>query len=139
MSIRRLTLPGVLVAVLAGCGGNGKPDVCSNKDGALSNAAFVFVQSPVSGERVSSGFAVSGCSSTFEVDRRAGASSPGTEHMLARGTAQGGGLQPGPFEFSVEYSVPRSRDRHASRCSAPLVTTEGFRPVTNVMPLVLGT
>ena len=53
------------MAALAGCGGTGgKDDVCSDKDGALTSAAFVFVDSPASGERVSSGFQVTGCSST---------------------------------------------------------------------------
>src|SRR5580765_2428647 len=98
MSLRRLTLPGVLVAALAGCGGSGKADVCSNKDGALTNASFVFVESPVSGERVSSGFVVSGCSSSFEgnVVWRLLARNGRT---LAKGSVQGGSLEPKSFDF----------------------------------------
>jgi len=137
MSIWRATLPGMLVAALAGCGGNGKPDVCSNKDGALTNAAFVFVQSPASGERVSSGFEVSGCSSTFErtVLWRLAAKDGRT---LAKGHTEGGGLQPGPFSFAVEYSLP-AREVGRLLVSAPHVTSEGFPPAKNVVPLVLDT
>ena len=138
MSLRALTLPAVLAAGLAGCGGGGgKQDVCSNKDGALSNSAFVFVDSPGSGDRVSSGFEVSGCSSTFEgtlgwrLLARDG-------HTLAKGTAQGGSLDPGPFAFTIEYAVP-SRELGRLTVSAPRVTSEGFPPVQNVIPLVLDT
>ncbi len=73
-------------------------------DGALSNTAFVFVQSPRSGERVSSDFRVTGCSSTFEatVNWRLRARD-GRE--LASGVTQGGSQEPGPFAFPVRYSV----------------------------------
>jgi hypothetical protein len=41
-------------------------DVGANADGALSDASFVFVESPLSGDRVSPGFPVTGASRTFE-------------------------------------------------------------------------
>src|SRR5580765_1134414 len=137
MSLRRLTLPGVLVAALAACGGSGKADVCSNKDGALTGAAFVFVQSPASGERVSSGFEVTGCSSTFEgnVVWRLAARDGRT---VAQGHTEGGSAQPSPFSFAVAYSIS-ARQVGRLLVSAPRVTSEGFPPVTNAIPLVLGT
>ena len=137
MWIPRLTLPAVLVVALAGCGGGGKPDVCSNEDGELTNAAFVFVETPASGQRVSSGFRVSGCSSTFEgtVNWRLLAKDG---HTLADGAVQGGSLEPGAYAFTVDYSVP-ARQIGRLVVSAPRVTSEGFPPVKNVIPLVLGT
>jgi hypothetical protein len=126
------------VAALAGCGGNGgKDDVCSNNDGALTSAAFVFVDAPASGERVSAGFQVSGCSSTFEgtVIWRLAAKDG---HTLANGSAQGGSQSPGPFSFTVDYSAP-AREIGLLTVSSPLVTNEGFPPVRNVIPLVLDT
>jgi Immunoglobulin-like domain of bacterial spore germination len=135
--MRRLILPVLLLAALAGCGGSGKRDVCSNKDDALTNAAFVFVETPVSGQRVSPGFDVSGCSSTFEstVSWRLEAKDG---HALANGTAQGGSQEPGPYDFTVAYSVPAVEIGRLV-VSAPRVTSEGFPPVRNVIPLVLGT
>jgi hypothetical protein len=124
------------VAALAGCGGSGgKDDACSDKDGALTNAAFVFVGSPTSGERVSSGFQVSGCSSTFEgtVVWRLAAKDGRT---LANGSAQGGSQSPGPFRFTVDYSAS-VREIGRLTVSSPLVTSEGLPPVRNVIPLVL--
>jgi hypothetical protein len=59
-------LAGLVTAVLAACGGGPGGSACRNEDGALSATAFVFVEAPRSGERVSSGFRVAGCSSTFE-------------------------------------------------------------------------
>ena len=111
--------------------------MCSDKDGALTSAAFVFVDSPASGERVSSGFQVSGCSSTFEgtVVWRLAAKDG---HTLANGSAQGGSQSPGPFSFTVDYSAP-AREIGRLTVSSPLVTNEGLPPVTNVIPLVLDT
>src|SRR5829696_3746701 len=78
----------ITAALLTGCGGEQGVDVCANSDGALSNAGFTFVEEPRSGERVSSGFEVRGCSSTFEAsvnwhlrDR--------TGKVLASGVTQG--------------------------------------------------
>lgn len=124
------------VGVLAGCGGaDKKADVCANPDGALSDAAFVFVQSPSSGERVSSGFRVTGCSSTFEATvnwRLRGRDG----HVLASGFTQGGSIEPGPFRFAVTYSIgPRQIGRLEVYEQA--VTTEGFPPPQDTVPLVL--
>ena len=122
-------------SVLAGCGGGGGKSVCSNADGALTNAAFVFVVTPASGDRVSSGFKVSGCSSTFEgslvwhLGARDG-------HTLAKGIAQGGGLGAGPFTFTVQYSVP-AREIGWLLVFAPRVTEYGFPPPRALIPLVL--
>ena len=132
---RRL-LPLAIAAALAGCGGSGgNADVCSNADGALGAAAFVFVETPGSGDRVSSGFEVKGCSSTFEgnvvwlLRRRDG-------RRLAGGVTQGGSLEPGPFSFQVEYAIA-ARQVGRLEVGAPRVTSEGFPPVTNVVPIVL--
>ena len=124
------------LAALAACGGSKQPDVCSNKDGALTNSAFVFVKSPVSGQRVSSGFHVKGCSNTFE------ATLNWTLHAkngskLASGIAQGGTLGPGSFEFSVNYSVGQLQVGDLEVAGASGTTTEGFPPPKDVVPLVL--
>ncbi len=122
-------------AALTGCGGAGGENVCKNSDGALSNAAFVFVQSPRSGERVSSGFRVTGCSSTFEatVDWRLRGRDG---HALASGFTQGGSREPGPFQFNVTYSIA-ARQIGQLEVFEPSVTKEGFPRVRNVLPLVL--
>lgn len=94
----------ITAGILTACGGEQDVDVCATDDGALSNAGFIFVEEPTSGERVSSGFDIRGCSSTFEASvnwrlrDRAGT-------VLASGVTQGGSLQPGSFEFTAEYSV----------------------------------
>lgn len=135
----RLASSGIAVAaaVLAGCGGGSDDsDVCANADGALSNTAFVFVQTPSSGERVSSGFRVTGCSRTFEgnVTWRLRARD-GT--VLASGSTQGGSVQPGPFHFDVSYSIS-TRQVGQLAVDEPTVTEEeGFPPVRNLVPLVL--
>lgn len=135
MLLRRLT-PLVIAAALTGCGGGGgNADACSNADGALGAAAFVFVETPGSGDRVSSGFEVKGCSSTFEgnvvwsLRGRDG-------RRLAGGASQGGSLTPGSFSFTVEYAIA-ARQVGRLDVGAPRVTSEGFPPVTNVVPLVL--
>jgi hypothetical protein len=122
-------------AALAGCAGGGKRGVCSNHDGALANASFVFVETPRSGDRVQSGFRVSGCSSTFEGTvtwQLAGRNG----RALARGFVQGGSETPGPFGFAVHFTVPE-RQVGLLTVAAPPVTTEGFPPVRNAIPLVL--
>jgi hypothetical protein len=138
MTIRLATTGiAVVVAVLAGCGDGGNDaDVCADGDGALSKTAFVFVQTPRSGERVSSGFRVIGCSRTFEgnVVWRLRARDGTT---LASGSTQGGAVQPGPFKFEVTYSLP-ARQVGSLEVDEPTVTQEeGFPPVRNVVPLVL--
>jgi hypothetical protein len=110
-------------------------NVCSNTDGALTNAAFVFVESPASGDRVSNGFKVHGCSSTFEgtvtwqlVGRNGRA--------LAHGFIQGGSVTPRQFGFAVHFAHSAREVGHLT-VGAPRVTNEGFPPATNAIPLVL--
>jgi hypothetical protein len=129
-----------LAAAPAGCGGDGvgrgqSADACSNADGALSNKPFVFVQTPSSGDRVTSGFSVTGCSSTFEgnVSWRLLARDG---HTLASGFTQGGSLEPESFVFTVTYSIG-ARQIGQLEVYEPRVTTEGFPAVRNVVPLVL--
>ena len=126
----------VAALALAGCGGGSdEAGACSNADGALDQTAFVFVEAPSSGERVSSGFSVTGCSSTFEANvgwrllARDG-------RELVSGFTQGGSTAPGPFEFTVTYSIG-AREVGRLEVYEPAVTTEGFPPVRNVVPLVL--
>jgi hypothetical protein len=125
-----------LVATLSACGGGkAEADVCANGDGVLDRSAFVFVQSPASGKRVANGFRVSGCSNTFEATvnwRLQGRD--GRE--LASGFAQGGSREPGPFSFTVRYSIG-ARQIGQLEIYEPSVTTEGFPTVKNIVPLVL--
>jgi Immunoglobulin-like domain of bacterial spore germination len=117
-----------------GCG-TGDDDVCANSDDALSGRGFIFVDDPRSGERVSSGFRVSGCSSTFEANlnwRLLGRDGK----PLARGVAQGGSLEPSAFEFTVDYKVA-ARQIGELEVYEPRVTTEGFPPSEDVVPIVL--
>jgi hypothetical protein len=123
----------VAALTLSGCGSDDDRDVCA---GADSTTAFVFVESPVSGEHVESGFAVTGCSNTFEGtvswrlrDR--------TGRQLATGFTQGGSREPGAFSFSVKFRVD-ARQVGQLEVYEPKVTTEGFPPVRNVIPVVLG-
>jgi Immunoglobulin-like domain of bacterial spore germination len=128
----------IAATLFAGCGGDGHhsaSSVCGNGDGALDNSAFVFVQSPRSGERVLSDFRVTGCSSTFEASlnwRLRGRNG----RILASGLTQGGSLSPGPFGFNVRYPLG---DRQVGQLEVyePRVTDEGFPPVRNVLALVL--
>jgi hypothetical protein len=126
----------ILLATSTACGAATQHvDVCSNANGALTASAFVFVQAPTSGERVASGFRVSGCSSTFEATlnwRLLGRDG----RVLARSVTQGGGIEPGPFAFRVEYSGKR-REVGSLEVSGPSVTTEGFPPPREIVPLVL--
>jgi Immunoglobulin-like domain of bacterial spore germination len=120
------------VATACGTGGD---DVCANS-GELSGFGFTFVDGPRSGERVSSGFKVSGCSSTFESNLNWRLR--GRDGMtLASGVAQGGGLEPSSFEFTVDYQID-ARQIGELEVYEPRVTTEGFPPSKDIVPLVLG-
>jgi hypothetical protein len=126
-----------VAAALAGCGGGSGSEstVCANGDGSLDDKAFVFVEGPRSGERVLSGFRVTGCSSTFEanVNWRLRARDG---HVLAKGFTQGGSQEPGSFAFAVSYPIGERQIGHLE-VYEPKVTTEGFPAVKNVVPLVL--
>ena len=131
-------------AVAAGCGGGHGGGVCDGVDGGLG---FVFVKAPASGERVSSGFRVKGCSSTYEATLhwrlvardgrplarpRPGAPSPET------GIAQGGSTEPGPFAFTVSYSADRRQIGYLEVSGTTGATSpEGFAPPRDVVPLEL--
>jgi hypothetical protein len=126
-----------IAAALAGCGGGSRSEsaVCANGDGSLDDKAFVFVEGPRSGERVLSGFRVTGCSSTFEANlnwrlrARDG-------HVLSKGFTQGGSQEPRSFAFTVSYPIGERQIGHLE-VYEPKVTTEGFPAVKNVVPLVL--
>lgn len=143
-----------VIAILAGCGDDDggdtagvttgaetgtapAADVCANDDGALGDAGFVFVTAPVPGTRVSPGFAVTGCSRTFEAnvpwelrDR------DGT--VIARGAATGGGVDgPGPFRFTVRYAVPERQIGVLLVREDDPSGGEGRPPKDNAIPVVL--
>ena len=99
--------------------------------------AFVFVTTPASGAEVSNGFAVSGCSRTFESTvnwrllDRAGAE-------IASGFAMGGGVDgPGRYAFSVEYDVDARQLGHLEVFETDASGGEGFPPPSNTIVLVL--
>jgi hypothetical protein len=113
-------------------------DVCNNEDGALTDVSFIFVTSPLSGQRVSSGFTARGCSRTFESNvpwRLLDAT--GVE--LGRGATLGGGADgPGPFSFSVTYSVPSRQIGHLEVLEDdPSGGESPGKPTRNVIPVVL--
>lgn len=112
-------------------------DCCSNADGELTDASFVFVKSPHSGDRVSSGFTVSGCSRTFEstvvwkLKARDGSE-------LAAGHTSGGGVDGfGPFSFAVSFTVAERQIGHLEVYEEDASDGEGHPPGRNVIPLVL--
>ena len=130
--VSALALTGCTSAVSSPAGG-----VCDNTDGALSDAAFVIADAPDAGQRVESGFEVTGCSRTFE--------SSLTWRLLARdgtplgrGIASGGGVDgPGPFSFSVRYSISERQIGHLEIFEEDASDGEGFPPGRTVLPLVL--
>jgi hypothetical protein len=111
------------MVALAACGGDDGEaapdapavDVCANDDG---------------------GFTVAGCSNTFEATVAwVLLARDGSE--LASGNTQGGTLdQPGPFTFSVEYTLDARQVGHLEVFEPP-VTEEGFPPPKEIVPLVL--
>ena len=121
----------IAAAAAGGCGGKSGSDACSSP----GRAAFVFVETPRSGDRVSSGFAVKGCSSTFEGNVTWSLRSR-TGRVLARGHTQGGSDAPAPFDFAVTYTVALQQVGQLE-VDVPRVTSEGFPPTKNVLPLVL--
>jgi hypothetical protein len=148
--VRKSGLAVVLGLVAVACGLSAEPavamgswidaepvaDNCANEDGAL-DAAFVIVATPRAGQRVESGFTVTGCSRTFESNvqwRLLGRN--GAE--LARGHAPGGGVDgPGPFSFAVAYSVEARQIGHLEVFEEDVSDGEGFPPGRTILPLVL--
>jgi heat shock protein HslJ len=105
--------------------------------GSLPDAPLVFVVEPRSGQTVSSGFAVSGCSRTFESTvnwrllDRAGV-------VLVEGFATGGGVDgPGRFDFTVTYVGVDPQIGHLEVFEVDASGGEGFPPPRDVVPLVL--
>lgn len=105
--------------------------------GVPADAAFVIATAPEAGEGVSSGFAVAGCSRTFESNvnwrllARDGA-------VLNEGFATGGGVDgPGPFGFTVSFSVAEQQVGHLEVFEEDVSDGEGFPPGRTVLPLVL--
>jgi hypothetical protein len=121
----------VVAAAAGGCGGKSGSHLCSD----AGKAAFVFVETPRSGDRVSSGFAVKGCSSTFEGNVTWSLRSR-TGRVLARGHTQGGSDASGPFGFTVTYAVAVQQVGQLE-VGVPRVTSEGFPSTKNVLPVVL--
>jgi hypothetical protein len=125
--------------LLAGCAAppGGGAGTCDLSDGALNDAAFVIATAPVAGARVASGFPVAGCSRTFEstvvwrLRARDGS-------LLGQGTATGGGVDgPGPFAFSVPFTVAERQIGHLEVFEEDASGGEGFPPGRTVLPLVL--
>ena len=129
-----------VAVLLAGCAsvpGGGGAGGCDLADGALDDAAFVIATAPAAGARVESGFGVSGCSRTFEstvvwrLRARNGS-------LLGQGTATGGGVDgPGPFAFSVPFTVGERQVGHLEVFEEDASDGEGFPPGRTVLPLVL--
>lgn len=118
-------------------GGGPTADNCDNEDGALSDVSFVIATAPRPGDRVESGFAVAGCSRTFEstVNWKLKARN-GTE--LASGHTQGGGVDgPGPFSFTVDYKADQRQLGHLEIFEEDASGGEGFTPGRTVLPLIL--
>jgi hypothetical protein len=137
MKPAKLALAGLMVA--GGCATQGAQpgDACDNADGALSDAAFVIATAPDAGERVQSGFEVTGCSRTFEstVVWRLVARD-GT--VLNQGNTTGGGVDGfGPFAFSVPFAVTERQIGHLEVFEEDASDGEGFPPGRNVLPVVL--
>lgn len=110
---------------------------CTADDGALRDAAFVFAETPRVGDRVASGFEVSGCSRTFEstVNWRL-LGRDGT--VLAEGYGTGGGVDgPAPFRFSVAFTIAERQIGHLEVYEEDVSEGEGFPPGRTVLPLVL--
>lgn len=112
-------------------------DNCANDDGAYGDAAFVVATSPQAGARVQSGFAVKGCSRSFEgsvewkLISREG-------NVLASGNTHGGGVDgPAPFSFTVAYSVDARQIGHLEVFEEDVSDGEGFPTGRTILPLVL--
>ena len=132
--IRRFRLAGETLAELASVGRADESFAC---DDSLPDAALVVVHSPAGGEEVANGFAVSGCSRTFESNvqwrllDRAG-------EVLASGFAMGGGVDgPAPFVFAVAYEAAERQLGHLEVFEEDVSDGEGFPPPRHVVPVVI--
>ena len=106
-------------------------------DDSLPDAALVIVTSPAGGEEVANGFAVSGCSRTFESNvqwrllDRAG-------EELASGFAMGGGVDgPASFLFAVEYHSAERQLAYLEVYEDDVSEGQGFPPPRAIVPVVL--
>ena len=132
-----LAVVSILLAGCASASGGGAKGGCDLSDGALDQAAFVIATAPTAGARVSSGFGVSGCSRTFEstVNWRLRARNGS---LLGQGHATGGGTDgPGPFSFSVPFTVGERQIGTLEVFEEDASGGEGFPPGRTVLPLVL--
>jgi hypothetical protein len=112
-------------------------DACANDDGAFDEASFVIATAPEAGERVQSGFTVSGCSRSFEGSVQWKLIARGGS-VLASGNTQGGGVDgPGAFSFTVPYSVDARQIGHLEVFDEDVSDGEGFPSDRTVVPLVL--
>lgn len=128
---------GLLSACAAQENGTPGATACDLTDPVLTQSAFVIATSPLAGARVQSGFAVSGCSRTFESNviwrllARDGS-------VMARGFTSGGGVDgPGAFAFSVEFTVAAPEIGHLEVTADDPSDGEGFPPGRTVLPLLL--
>ena len=110
---------------------------CTNTDGAFDRASFVIVTMPRAGDRVSSGFTVTGCSRTFESNvqwRLLGRDGS----ILNRGFTHGGGVDGvAPFQFTVEFPAVERQIGHLEVYEEDVSEGEGFPPGRTEIPLVL--
>lgn len=132
-----LALGAVSAAAMGSLVEGEEADTCSNEDGAFDDAAFVIATGPKAGERVESGFEVTGCSRSFESNvqwkllARDGA-------VLASGNTTGGGVDgPGAFSFTIPYTVTVQQIGHLEVFDEDVSDGEGFPPGRTVIPLVL--
>jgi len=104
---------------------------------ALPDSAFVVATDPGAGAIVHPGFAVSGCSRSFEgtVNWRLLGRDGG---VLAEGFTSGGGADgPAPFAFTVAFEIQATQIGHLEVFEIDASDGEGFPPGRTVLPLVL--
>jgi hypothetical protein len=112
-------------------------DNCSNEDGAFDETAFVLTTGPAPGERVESGFDVTGCSRTFESNVRWKLLARDGS-VLASGYTTGGGVDgPGTFSFTIPYTVNVQQLGDLEVFAEDASDGEGFPPGRTVIPLIL--
>lgn len=129
-------LKSVLSLGILGVASCAPTSVCSDT-AAIPESAFVIATTPTAGSSVQSGFAVAGCSRTFESNvnwKLTGRSG----NVLASGNTSGGGVDgPAGFAFNVSYSISQSEIGHLEVYEEDASDGEGFPPGKTVIPLVL--